>query len=199
MKLYTHPGTCSSASYISLLEAGLDFEKVKVNIREDRKLPDGRFLSDINPKNYVPVLELDDGTVLTENVSILQYIADQAPESGLAPAYETKERYRLMEFLAYINSEVHKNCWTIMFGPPEGKEAAVERVTSRLAYIDQQLEGKNYLLGDQMTVADAYLFIVCSWGPMMGFDTSGFANITAFQQRMMERESVKKALADMAH
>ena len=197
MKLYTHPGSCSSASYISLLETGLDFEKIKVNLRDDRKLPDGRFLSDVNPKNYVPVLELDDGTVMTENASILQYIADQAPESNLAPAYGTKERYEMMEWLAYVNSEVHKGCGAIMFGPPDGKDAAIEKLMGRLAYVDEQLAGKNYLLGDQMTVADAYLFIVCNWGSMVGFDTSGFANITAFQQRMMERDSVKKAMADM--
>jgi glutathione S-transferase len=199
VKLYTHPGSCSSASYISLLEAGLDFEKIKVNLKDDRKLPDGRFLSDINPKNYVPVLELDDGTVLTENVSILQYIADQAPESNLAPAYGTKERYELMEWLAYVNSEVHKGCSAIMFGPAEGKAAATEKVVSRFAYIDKHLADKDYLLGEHMTVADAYLFIVSNWGAMVGFDISGLTNIIAFQQRMMERDSVQKAVADMAH
>jgi glutathione S-transferase len=179
------------------LESGLDFEKISLNIMEDRTLPDGRQLSDVNPKNYVPALELDDGSVFTENVSVLQYIADQAPASGLAPAYGTMERYRMMEWLAYINSEVHKGCSAIMFGPEEGKAAATERVEARLQYIDLALEGKDYLLGDQMSVADAYLFIVVNWGPMMGFNTSGMANITAFQQRMMEKESVQKAVADI--
>ena len=109
MKLYTSPGSCSSASHIVLLEAGADFELVKLNLKTDRILPDGRHLNDINPKGYVPVLELDDGSMLTENVAILQYIADQYPDSKLAPPNGTIERTRLHEWLGFINSEIHKS------------------------------------------------------------------------------------------
>ena len=193
MKLYTAPGSCSSASHISLIESGLPFEFVPFNMRETRTLPDGRQLSDINPKNYVPVLELDNGELLTENVAILQYIADQAPDSQLAPANGTLERYRLQEWLAYINSEIHKTCALVfMPGPEETRDAARQRITGRLAYIEEKLAGNNYLMGDQFTVADAYLFIVLSWAPMIKVDLSSFANIQAYQARVAGRDAVNQ-------
>jgi len=199
LKLYTAPGSCSSASHISLIESGLDFEFVPFNLMQTRTLPDGRDLSEINPKGYVPVLELDDGELLTENVAILQYIADQAPASGLAPPNGTMERVRLQEWLAYINSEVHKLCgFMFMPGPEESKEAIRERLARRIAFIDQRLADRDYLMGDQFTVADAYLFIVLSWAPMLKFDLSSFANIGAFQERVAARDSVRKYKAAIA-
>ncbi|MFQ5660337.1 MAG: glutathione transferase GstA [Gammaproteobacteria bacterium] len=197
MKLYSHPGTCSSASHIALHEAGLEFELVKLNLRSDRKLPDGRNLADVNPKGYVPVLELDNGELLTENIAVLQYIADQNPESGLAPANGTMERYRLQEWLGYINSEVHKRC-SLMFMPDipdQVKEMMKEQLGVRLTYIDGKLADRDCLMGDQFTVADAYLFIVLSWAPMLAIDLSPYVNIGKYQARIAERDSVKSAKA----
>ena len=193
MKLYSAPGSCSSASHISLIESGLDFEAVTFNMRETRTLPDGRELSEINPKGYVPVLELDNGEFLTENVAILQYIADQAPDSNLAPPNGTLERVRLQEWLAYINSEIHKTCALVfMPGPDEVKEAARQRISGRIGYIDERLTDQDFLMGNQFTVADAYLFIVLSWMPMIGVDLSPFANIEAYQSRIAALDCVEK-------
>lgn len=201
MKLYTHPGSCSSASHISLIEAGLDHELVELNLRTDRLLPDGRHLDEINPKGYVPVLELDDGALLTENVAILQYIADQSPGSGLAPANGTLERCRLQEWLGYTNCEIHRILSFFMDPslPQEMRESLTERVNKRIAYIDKHLADNDYLMGDQFTVADAYLFIVLSWTGMVNVDISAHSNVAAWQARVGERESVKKALAAIAH
>lgn len=193
MKLYTAPGSCSSASHISLIESGLDYEAVMFNLRETRTLPDGRDLSAINPKGYVPVLELDNGEFLTENVAILQYIADQAPGSKLAPPNGTLERVRLQEWLAYINSEIHKTCALVfMPGPDEIKDAARKRIMGRIGYIDEKLADKDFLMGGQFTVADAYLFIVLSWAPMIQLDLSGFANIQAYLDRVAGMDCVKR-------
>lgn len=197
MKLYTSPGSCSSASHIALLEAGADFELVKLNLKTDRLLPDGRHLNDINPKGYVPVLELDDGELLTENVAILQYIADRCPESKLAPPNATMERVRLQEWLGFINSEIHKglsNFFNPNF-PNEMREFVTQRLDRRFEYVDAQLEDKDYLLGDQFTVADAYLFIVASWSPMLGYDLSSFKNVLDWQARVGQRETVKEVKA----
>ena len=197
MKLYTSPGACSSASHIALLEAGADFDLVKLNLKTNRLLPDGRHLNDINPKGYVPVLELDDGSLLTENVAILQYIADQYPDSKLAPPNGTLERSRLHEWLGFINSEVHKT-FSNFFNPnlPEDMRAFfTQRLDARFAYIDSWLADKDYLLGDQFTVADCYLFIIAGWAPMLGYDLSPQNNVQAWQARIGERPTVKEVKA----
>lgn len=197
MKLYSSPGSCSSASHIALLEAGADFELIKLNLSTDRKLPDGRHLDDVNPKGYVPVLELADGALLTENVAILQYIADQFPESKLAPPNDTIERVRLQEWLAFINSEVHKTFGNF-FNPnlPEEMRAFfTQRLDKRFDYVNTQLEGKDYLTGEQFTVADGYLFIIASWAPMLGYDLSRYENVLAWQARVGERDTVKQVMA----
>jgi len=201
MKLYTHPGSCSSASHIALLEAKLDFEPVKLDLKTDRKLPDGRQLSDINPKNYVPVLELDNGELLTENVAILQYIADRNPDAGLAPAAGTMERLRLQEWLGFTNSELHKGS-SMLFMPdlPDAtRKMVIERLNGRLQFLDRHLSNNQYLMGEQFTVADAYLFIVLSWAPMLGYDLGPYNNITAYQERVGQRETVKKVVAEASH
>lgn len=190
MKLYSHPGACSSASHIALLEAELDFDLVKLDLRSDRKLPDGRTLSDVNQKNSVPVLELDNGEILTENIAILQYIADQNPSSGLAPENGTLERYRLQEWLGYINFDLHAGIGP-MFNPDlqdEVKAKVLEKFLGKLAYVEDALTAKDYLMGDQFTVADPYLFIVMSWTAM--FDVKLPPNIGAFQERCMARPHV---------
>ena len=197
MKLYTQPGSCSSASHISLLEAGLDFDTVKVDLFGDRKLPDGRHYHDVNPKGYVPALELDSGDILTENVAVLQYIADQNPASGLAPANGTLDRFRLQEWLGFVNSEMH--AWVgPLFQPntpEETKQTIHQKFAGRPQYVDEQLAGKDYIMGDQFTVADAYLYIVLSWMPHINVHLSPYANITAYQGRVAERESVQTAKA----
>ena len=197
MKLYTSPGSCSSASHIALLEAGADFELVKLNLKTDRILPDGRHLNEINPKGYVPVLELDDGSMLTENVAILQYIADQYPDSRLAPPNGTIERTRLHEWLGFINSEIHKGLSNFFNPnlPEEMRGFVIQRLNDRYEYINSQLKDKNYLLGEQFTVADAYLFIVSGWSPMLGYDLTPYENVLDWQARVGERETVKEVKA----
>jgi len=197
MKLYTSPGSCSSASHIALLEAGADFELVKLNLKTDRILPDGRHLNEINPKGYVPVLELDDGSMLTENVAILQYIADQYPDSKLAPPNGTIERTRLHEWLGFINSEIHKGLSNFFNPnlPEEMRGFVIQRLNDRYEYINSQLKDKDYLLGEQFTVADAYLFIVSGWSPMLGYDLTPYENVLDWQARVGERETVKEVKA----
>src|ERR1700733_14505914 len=156
MKLYISPGTCSMASNIALHEAGIQFEVAKVDKRTKRV--DGVDFVTINPKGYVPALLLDNGQLLTENVVVLQYIADLNPAAKLAPAAGTMERYRLMEWLSYINSEVHKS-----FGPlfssdvsEDVKKFARNSVTKRVDWLEKALGSKTFLMGEQFTVADAY-------------------------------------------
>ncbi|MFT7459424.1 MAG: glutathione S-transferase, partial [Planctomycetota bacterium] len=194
MKLYAHPGSCSSACHIALNEVGQDFELVKFNLFGDRILPDGRNFNDINPKGSVPVLELDNGELLTEVSAILQYIADLHPQSGLAPANGTLERVRMQEWLSYLNSELHMTIG-MFFSPAldgEMKEFMTQRKDKRLKYVDDHLANNNYLLGDKVSVADAYLYIILTWPTLMlKMDISEYKNITAYQARMAERQAVK--------
>lgn len=196
MKLYSSPGSCSSASQICLLEAGIDCEVVKLDLHGDRQLPDGRHLNDINPKGYVPVLELDNGELLTENVAILQYIADQKPEAALAPPNGTLARSRLQEWLGFIAAEVHKSLGALFNPhlPADAKPVMVERFKQCAAYLDKQLANREFLMGDHFSVADAYLFIVLSWCPMLEVDLTPYPRLCAYRDRIAQRESVKTAL-----
>lgn len=196
MKLYSHPGSCSSAAHIALLEAGVPFEQIRINLRGDRKLPDGRDFREINPKGYVPVLELDSGECLSEVVAILSYIADENPAAKLAPI-DPLQRVHMLEWLCYINSEVHKGCSTLFSPdmPDEVKQAAGERLAMRLDYIDNAMTGRDYLMGERFTVADAYLFIVLGWMPMLKFDLAPYKNFAAYRERIAGRTAVKDALA----
>jgi glutathione S-transferase len=196
MKLYFSPGACSFSSHLALREAGLPFELVHVDLKTHR-LADGSDFMTINPKGYVPVLELDDGRRLTEGPAILQYIADQMPETGLAPQAGTFERYRLQEWLGFINSEVHKN-----FGPlfrpstPElWKSNLREMLANRLSYIAGHLATNDTLMGTQFTVADCYLFTVLNWGQWTGVDVAQWPALVAYQQRIAGRPSVSEARA----
>jgi glutathione S-transferase len=180
------------ASNIALREAGIPFEMSKVDRRTKRV--DGVEFATINPKGYVPALRLDDGQVLTENVAVLQYIADLNPAAKLAPPAGTMERYRLQEWLSFINSEVHK-----AFGPLFSSEATEETKTyarnyiaKRLAYLEGALGDNKYLMGDQFTVADAYLFTVLGWGVHVGVDIG--PKLKGYVDRVRERPKVIEAM-----
>lgn len=192
MKLYSASSSCSMAANICLIEAEIDFSVVKLSLVGDRQLPDGRHLNDINPKGYVPVLELDNGEYLTENIAILQYIADQNPAAKLAPANGTLARYRLQEWLGFINSEVHKTLG-LLFNPVFAKQMAAaiqEKFAPRAAYLDQHLNQHNYLMGSQFTVADAYLYVVLSWCPHLSVDLSAYPALQTYLARIGKRPSV---------
>ncbi len=195
MKLYYSPGACSLSPHIALHEAGLSFTAVKAPTKT-HKLDDGTDYYTINPLGYVPLLELDDGTRLTEGPAIVQYIADQVPAKNLAPANGTLARYQMQSWLTFIGTELHKN-FGPLFNPatPEDfKTATKDKLIGRLQWVDKQLAGKDYLMGAQFSVADGYLFTVTGWAPRVGIDISGLANITAFRTRMAARPAVQAAL-----
>ena len=195
MKLYYSPGACSLSPHIVLREAGLPFELVLASTKT-KKLADGSDYNLINPKSQVPTLELNDGQRLTEGPVIVQYIADQAPTSGLAPAAGSMARYRVMEWLNFITSELHKT-FSPLFNPAtpaDAKPLFSARVLDRLTWVDTQLEGKSYLTGDTFTVADAYLFVVTNWTKFVGIDISGLKNLGTFMGRVAARPAVQAAL-----
>jgi glutathione S-transferase len=195
MKLFTRPGTCSLATDIALREAAIPFELVKVS-RHTGKTSDGVDFNEINSKGYVPALVLDSGEVLTENAALLQYIADLNPAAKLAPPVGTLERYRLSEWLAYINSEIHK-AFSPLFMPnaPEDlKQYARANLAKRVGWLAERLGSKPFLLGEQFSVADAYLFVVLTWSPHVGFDLSPWPNLLAFQERVAARPHVIEAM-----
>lgn len=196
MKLFFSPGACSLSPHIVALEAGIDLKLEKVDTRTKTVRVEGDFWK-VNPKGYVPALELDDGEILTEGPAIVQYLADLRPESGLAPANGTWARVRLQEALNYITSEIHKT-YSPLFNPKVSTEVRQERIEylrRRYALLDAQLAGRKYLFGDQFTVADAYLFVVTNWAKSTRVDLSDFANLLAFQQRVAARPAVRAALA----
>jgi glutathione S-transferase len=195
MKLFTRPGTCSLATDIALRDAAIPFELVKVS-RHTGKTSDGVDFNEINSKGYVPALLLDSGEVLTENAALLQYIADLNPAAKLAPPVGTLERYRLSEWLAYINSEIHK-AFSPLFMPnaPEDlKQYARANLAKRVGWLAERLGSKPFLLGEQFSVADAYLFVVLTWSPHVGFDLSPWPNLLAFQERVAARPHVIEAM-----
>ena len=195
MKLYYSPGACSLSPHIVLREAGLAFDLVKANLQA-HKLEDGSDFYAINSKGYVPMLELDSGERLTEGPAIVQYIADQAPDKKLAPANGSMARYRVQEWLNFVTSELHKGIGGLFNPamPDDGKAVIRAKATDKLKWIDQQLEGKQYLMGDAFSVADAYLFTVANWTKMVGIDISGMKNLSAFQARMAARPAVQAAM-----
>ena len=195
MKLYYSPGACSLASHIALFEAGIDFESIAAPTKT-HKLADGTDFYSINPLGYVPVLELDDGRRLREGPAILQYIADQAPNTGLAPANGTFERYQLQEWLNFIATEVHKS-FSPLFAPgtpAETRTAAHERLKNRLHWVNDTLHGKKFLMGDIFTVADAYLFNVSNWAKFVSLDLSGYTNLLEFRALIAARPTVISAM-----
>jgi glutathione S-transferase len=195
MKLYFSPGACSLSPHIVAHEAGLPVTLAKVDTRA-KKTADGKDFLAINPKGYVPALELDDGQLLTEGPAIVQYLADQKPDSKLVPAVGTLERYRVLEMLGYVNSEIHKT-YSPLFNDKTTPEVRAEReeyLKKRYALVDRMLVGNDYLFGKQFTVADAYLFTVTRWAAFLKIDLSAFEGLTAFQARVAERPAVQAAL-----
>ena len=195
MKLYFSPGACSLSPHIVLQEAGLDFTLERVDIRARQTAGGADFLA-INSKGYVPALELKDGTVLTEGPAIVQFIADLAPDRQLVPGHGTLERYQVIEWLNFIATEVHKS-----FGPlfrptatDDMKEAARANLVNRLGWVAERLAGRDYLMGSQFTVADAYLFTALGWAAFVNFDLSPWPVLTAYQQRVGSRPAVQQAL-----
>jgi glutathione S-transferase len=195
MKLYYMKGACSLASYISLNEAGIKFEAIEVSHKTHRT-PDGQDFNAINTKGYVPALRLDNGELLTENVAVLQYIADLNPACKLAPAAGTLERYRLMEWLSYINSEVHKS-FGPLFSPDASedvKQFAKNNLFKRVDWLEKALGTKSFLMGEQFTVADAYLYVVLSWSSHLGIDLARWPNLKRHNERVASRPHVIAAL-----
>jgi len=195
MKLYLTPGVCSLAAHIALREAGIQFEMVRVDLR-NKKLPGGADYLAVNSKGYVPALQLDDGAILTENVAVLQYIADLNPAAKLAPPAGTLDRYRLEEWLSFINSEIHK-AFTPLFSPEakeETRQYARDNLTKRLGYVRGVLGARRFLMGEQFTVADGYLFTVLRWAPRVHFDLTPWPELTSYLERIAARAHVIEAM-----
>jgi len=195
MKLYYSPGACSLSPHIVLKESGLAFEAIAAPTKT-HQLADGTDYYSINPLGYVPYLVLDDGRNLREGPVIVQYIADQVPEKNLAPANGSWERYKLQEWLNTIGTELHKG-FSPLFTPgmpDDAKALARTRLNGRLQWVDGELAGKTYLLGETFSVADAYLFVVAGWGKHVGIDIAGLGNLMAFMARVGARPAVQEAL-----
>ncbi len=195
MKLYYLPGACSLGAHISLRETGLPFEIDKVD-GATKKTAGGEDLMKLNPKGYVPTIKLDDGSIMCENGAVLQYIADQNPAAGLAPASGTMARYRLQEWLTFIGTELHKT-----FSPlfrkdvaPEVKTRAFELLTRRFSYVERQLTDTPYLMGATFTVADAHMFAIVRWCSRVGYDLAPFPKLTEYFARISARPTVQAAM-----
>ncbi len=196
MKLYFSPGACSLSPHIVLRELGLPFETVQVDLKTKRT-SDGSDFWKINPKGYVPTLQLDDGSILTEGPAIVQYLADLKPASGLAPANGSFARYRLQEWLNFISTELHKQ-FSPLFNPatPEPvKQAQQERLAMRFGEIVAAMGSAPWLMGDAFTVADAYLYTVLTWAAYVGVDLAPFPALQAYMQRVEARPAVRATLA----
>jgi glutathione S-transferase len=195
MKLYYSPGACSLNPHIMLREVGLKFDLEKVDLRS-HKTAKGTDYYSINPKGYVPTLQLDDGQFLTENPAIVQYIADQKPETKLAPPHGTLERYRLQEWLGFIGTEIHKAfgpLWNPNLAEPE-KKATQDKLKKRFEFVARSLEGKQFLMGDHFTAPDAYMFVMLGWAQHFKIDLSEYPVLKSYQERIAARPAVKAAL-----
>jgi glutathione S-transferase len=198
VKLYYTPGTCSLSPHIVAREAAIPIDLVRVDIgAQPHRTESGVDYSDVNPKGYVPALALDDGQLLTEGAAIVQYLADLAPKSGLAPAAGTLERYRLQEWLTFIGAELHKMFSPWLFHPEHGEpaqQAARAKIIERLAFLERHLTTHAYLLGDRFTVADAYAFAVISWSRLTRIELTLFPMLTRYLERIAARPKVQEAM-----
>jgi glutathione S-transferase len=197
MKLYYAPGACSLSPHIVLLEAGLPFTLEKVDFKT-KKTEKGTDYLTINSKGSVPALQLDDGRVLTEGPAVVQYLADQKPDSGLAPRAGAFERYQLMEILNYITSEVHKG-FSPLFNPEtsaEAKATAKTGLAKKFDWLSGFLGSKTHVMGNTFTVADAYLFTVLSWTGHVGIDLTKWPVLAAYHSRIAQRPKVQQALKE---
>jgi glutathione S-transferase len=196
MKLYYAPGACSLSPHIALRESGLPFEIEQVNLGE-KKLKDGGDFLAVNPKGQVPVLQLDDGSYLTEGAVIVQYVGDKAPKSGLIPAAGTMERYRTQEWLNFIASELHKNMGPLLrpTTPEAYRETAVATINRKFGDLEKHLQGKQYMMGDTFSAADAYCFTILRWAPRAKVSFDAYPAVKAYFDRVGARPKVKEALA----
>lgn len=195
MQLYFATGTCALAPHIALLETGLPFTTEKVSL-STKQTASGQNYLDINPKGYVPALRLDDGDLLTEAAAVLQYIADKAPEKQLAAPAGTMERYHLIEWLNFVSTELHKT-FGLLFKPnvpEETKQFSLNLIAERLALVEKQLQGRDYLGGNQFSIADAYLFTVLGWSKPLKFDLGRWPSVQAYLQRVAARPAVHAAM-----
>jgi glutathione S-transferase len=197
MKLFYYPGACSLSPHIVLIEAKLPYTLEKVDLGT-KKTASGADYAKINSKGSVPSVQLDDGKVLTEGPAVVQYLADQKPDSGLAPHAGTFERYQLMEFLNYLTSEVHKT-FSPLFNPQssaEVKDSAKSALAKKFDWLTGSLGGKNFAMGGTFTVADAYLFTLLGWSSHVGIDLGKWPVLTAYQARIAQRPAVQQALKE---
>jgi glutathione S-transferase len=195
MKLYFSPGACSLSPHIVACEAGIDLTLQKVDLRK-KELDGGGDYWKVNGKGYVPALEIEAGQVLTEGPAIVQYLADSKPGAGLMPT-SPLERARVQEWLNFITSEIHKG-YSPLFNkalPEDQRQAAIEKLSTRLAYAAQQLEGKQFLVSNRFTVADAYLFTVLRWSPFTGIDLDKWPALKDYAARIAARPKVKEAMS----
>ena len=196
MKLYFAPGACSLAPHIVILEAGLDVKLDKVTFGEKRTTEDGRDFLTVNPQGSVPTLELDDGSVLTENAIVLQYLASLRPDANLAPQ-EGMAHWRLLEMLNFIATELHKGFSPLFHKPsPELREALVKQLRDRLALLRGKLGHKSFLMGEHFTIADAYAFVILRWARHFRIDVSPLPQLTTYFERLLSRPAVARALAE---
>jgi glutathione S-transferase len=196
MKLYYTPGACSLSPHIVLREAGLKFDLERVDLATKKLKDSGADYLPINPKGQVPVLLLDDGDKLTEGPAIVQYVADQKPESGLAPANGTRARYHLQEWLNFITSDLHKT-FSPLFRqttPEEFVKITKETLANKFAHLDKHLAKNQYLLGDNFTVADAYCFVIVGWSKYKDIDLARWPNLKAYMDRIGARPKVQEAM-----
>jgi glutathione S-transferase len=192
MKLYYAPGACSLSPHIVAREAGLPLELERVDLGAKRTAA-GDDYRRINPKGYVPALRLDDGSLLTEGPAIVQYLADRKPAAGLAPHAGTLERYRLQEWLAFLNSEIHKT-WSALYNPKAERAPVIERLSEKLAFLENELNGRPYLLPSGFSAADAYLFTLLNWAGFTGVDLAPYPSLVKYHERIASRPKVKEAL-----
>ena len=195
MKLYYSPGVCSLSPHIVLRETNTPFELVKTDIRAKTVDGGGDFRS-INPNGYVPALALDDGTLITEGPAIVQYIADNAGATELAPANGTIERTKMQSWLNFVSSEIHKSFGPLFNAemPAEAKTIFQQKLRDRFAFLDKHFAANDYLMGKSFTLPDAYLFTVLRWGKPMGVDPDSYANLKAYAARVEARPAVQAAL-----
>lgn len=197
MKLYFSPGACSLSPHIVLLEAGLAFTAERVDLGKKLTASGADFRS-INPNGYVPALELDNGTVLTEGPAIVQYLADTAPQAGLLSPVGSVERYQALGWLNYISTELHKN-FSPLFKPDSTddiRERARKMLALRLDHVARHLEGREFLAGSQFGVADAYLFTVLGWADLVKFSLADWPQLQAFRARVAARPAVQQAMRE---
>ncbi|HET7921563.1 MAG TPA: glutathione transferase GstA [Gammaproteobacteria bacterium] len=194
MKLYYSPGACSLAPHIVLNELGLPYEAVQVDTKSHTLAANGADYFAINPKGYVPAIELDDGSLLTEGVAILQYLADLKPEAGLLAKPGSMERLHTIEWLTFISSELHKSfspLWNAAM-PEAAKQIFLDKLKTRFALLEKHLAGNAFLMGSRFTVADAYAYTILNWSAILKIDMHPWPAVQAYLQRVAERVKVRE-------